>query len=285
MRIEQAPVGEGDELDAACLKQAQHIGGLPRRQRRGRLGQIRNQTADGIHRALLVAADHPAGTALDPAGGIFLVGCSLVDEYPTVVIGNYPAAFVEGHASNSYALIAGGVDHQAGAEVQLLVGGNGADRAATVRLQVVAHRFHSRDAMVLADELGRRGLEYEADALTALLRSGLGFLQQGQVMPGFGVQRFGQLRGAGGVQQQIVGLHQDIHALGVEQLAQLLGGKSGLHRPAPGDQADFADIALAQGLQGVVGDVGAFQFGHRHGEDARDIQRHVAHADHHRGVA
>lgn len=76
-------------------------------------------------------------------------------------------------------------------------------------------------------------------------------------------------------------IDDDIHAFQVGQLTQLQRGERGLQRPAPANDDDFFYTTRAQRFQSVVGDVGD---GERVGigdQDARDVQRDVAVADHH----
>src|SRR5690606_34534969 len=54
----------------------------------------------------------------------------------------------------------------------------------------------------------------------------------------------------------------------------------GLGRPAPAEHVDVGDAAPGEGLEGVVGDVGAGQQLGRAGQDPGQVHRHVAVADH-----
>ena len=65
------------------------------------------------------------------------------------------------------------------------------------------------------------------------------------------------------------------------QLLELLVGEGGLGRAAPAEHVDLADAARGELLEGVLGDVGARQQLGRAGQDAGQVHRHVAVADHH----
>ena len=70
------------------------------------------------------------------------------------------------------------------------------------------------------------------------------------------------------------------HRLEVAELAQLQRGEGGLQRAAAPDHHDLLDAARVQRLQRVVGDVGVGQHVGVADQDARDVERDVAVADH-----
>jgi hypothetical protein len=65
------------------------------------------------------------------------------------------------------------------------------------------------------------------------------------------------------------------------QALELLGRERGLRRPAPAQHGDRPHTARAQRRQGLVGDVCRREQLRRRGEDAGDVDRHVAVADDH----
>ena len=70
--------------------------------------------------------------------------------------------------------------------------------------------------------------------------------------------------------------------LEMAELAELLGSHRDLVRPAPAEHVDGADRRVLQRLERPPDDVGAGELGPRLGEDAGDVERDIAVADHRR---
>ena len=66
------------------------------------------------------------------------------------------------------------------------------------------------------------------------------------------------------------------------ELAQLLGRHRDLVRAAPAEHMDVADRRIAEQREGVGDDVRADELGRRLGQDAGDVERDIAVADHRR---
>ena len=71
--------------------------------------------------------------------------------------------------------------------------------------------------------------------------------------------------------------------VGIGQLTQFFDfgiRERRLRRSASPQQVHFFDTALAQRVERVIGNIGSGQFVRRKRENARDVNRYVAHADH-----
>ena len=97
-----------------------------------------------------------------------------------------------------------------------------------------------------------------------------------------------RLAGRGGVVVgdvgQVGGVDDDVDAVQFAQLAQFQGGERALERSAPTQDHDLGHAALAQRLEGMVGDVGGGQNVRVGDQDAGDVDRDVA-ISHHDGPA
>ncbi len=71
----------------------------------------------------------------------------------------------------------------------------------------------------------------------------------------------------------------------MRQLAQFLGRHHHLVRPPPAEDHDPFDRGFVQHFKRMGDDVAAIELGRGLGQDARDVERDIAHADHHRGLA
>ena len=64
------------------------------------------------------------------------------------------------------------------------------------------------------------------------------------------------------------------------ELLQLLGGERRLRRPAPAEHGDLLDRRRGQRVEHVLGHVGRLELVGGAGQHPRDVERHVADADH-----
>src|SRR5690606_14478565 len=74
-------------------------------------------------------------------------------------------------------------------------------------------------------------------------------------------------------------------ALELAQLAEFLGRHHDLVWSAAAKNDDPLEPGSTQRFQRMADDVAAGELGFRFGKNPRDVQRYVAHADHHRGLA
>ena len=75
-----------------------------------------------------------------------------------------------------------------------------------------------------------------------------------------------------------------VHAVHMPELAQLRAGEGRLRGAAPPEHHDLLDAALTQRIERVVGHVSPFELGGAAGQQARDVRRDVAVADHDRAL-
>ena len=93
---------------------------------------------------------------------------------------------VKGQLVDGRALIADGMHHQAGGDIQGLLRRSGNQLALVVAHQFGTLRLYAADLAVIGFETGRAGIEHEADALAVALRAGGNLAQQAEVLACFG---------------------------------------------------------------------------------------------------
>jgi hypothetical protein len=115
-------------------------------------------------------------------------------------------------------------------------------------------------------------------------RSGPAAIRRGaqdlEVLSRLGIVR--ELGGARRVELELARIDDQVDADELRQLLEFRRRALGLHGPAPREQVDVAHAAGAQGGERVVGDVGRREPLGIAPEHARDVDRHVADADHRR---
>ncbi len=82
------------------------------------------------------------------------------------------------------------------------------------------------------------------------------------------------------VQFRLFGIGDDVRVLHLADFFDLGIGEGGLRRAAPPKEIDLCDPALTQGFQRVIRDVRGREFFRGAAQDAGDVDRYVAHADH-----
>ena len=239
-------------------------------------GQVLPEILDGVLRVALVGADHPGRSALDPAGHI-VVGAA--DHLAPVVRDGAPAV-VEGQTRHRHPVIADRAHHQIHRE-RLPLTGVARHHAAVVLEKFVAAQLDLLDAPRAFDR-HRGGAEPEDDPSVPGPRFAGRVVAQHLDVGGLGLAGgLGVLVADAG---QVGWVDDDVDALQFAELAHLQGGERRLQRPAAPDDDHLGDPALAQRVQGVIGDVGGGQdlgVGH---QDAGDVDGDVAVA-HHDGPA
>ena len=167
-----------------------------------------------------------------------------------------------------------------------LVGGPGAQRALVVALDLVAADLDRLDAVGALDG-HRRAQEAQRDPLPGVRRRlAVGELAQQRDVLARG-ERALLLEPLSGnrVELHLVASDDDVDPVEAAEVAQLGAGEGRLRRAAAAEHDDLLDLALAQRLERVVGDVGALELGDRQREDAGDVGGDVAVADDHRAPA
>ena len=93
----------------------------------------------------------------------------------------------------------------------------------------------------------------------------------------------GSSRGVVELRREIAEIDLRHRRLEMAELAELLGRHRDLVRPAPAEHVDGRGSRVAERAEGMGDDVRADELGRRLGEDAGDVERDIAVADHHRG--
>ncbi len=83
-----------------------------------------------------------------------------------------------------------------------------------------------------------------------------------------------------GIQVMLALADHHVHAVQLAELAQFLGGELGLGRTAAADHVHLANLARLERLEHRLGDIGLTQLGGVLDQDAGDVHRYVADADH-----
>ena len=239
-------------------------------------GEVLEQPVDGVVGVLLVGADDAARAPLGPADDV------LAAPHAPVHVGDQAAAIVERDAVERRAAVADRAKHGLRGKLEALVGRARAQRAVGARLERVA-REHDRLDAALAADLDRREQEAQHDTAAMPGRRARGVAAHDlDVAPRGGVGR----RVLDAVGERELGRVDD--HVSVRQLAELeqLGiGEGRLLGAAAADHDDLAHARVLERVEGVVGDVGDRQLVVGEGEHARDVERHVAGADHDRALA
>src|SRR5690625_3345155 len=92
---------------------------------------------------------------------------------------------------------------------------------------------------------------------------------------------FGEVAKRVRVEIEVSFADDEIRRLQVAEFAQFGIGEGGLPRPAPPQQIDAADVARAEGLQRVIGNVCLFQLLRRPAQNPSNIDCDVADSDNH----
>src|SRR3954471_22135100 len=180
----------------------------------------------GVGGVLLVGPDHARRAALDPADDVLAGGLgAVVADHPAAVVADHAAALVERDPGQRQAAIADRAQHEPAGDDLLLVGGDGAQAAARVGLDAVAHHAHAghRAVLALAEDLHRRAQEAQLDlALVPVRLASRVLAQQLDVAPRGAV---GLVRGEPGrarrVELHVLRVDYDVRARELAQLAQL----------------------------------------------------------------
>ena len=77
----------------------------------------------------------------------------------------------------------------------------------------------------------------------------------------------------------VLGGDHNINGLGMVQLLELLWGELGLRWAAAAENAHSLSLVLSQGLVDIIGDLGDLELIAGLGQDAGDVQSHIAHAN------
>src|SRR3954454_18460672 len=165
--VDRPPPLPRDEVRAA-LGQPLLAGlraGVGRRVQRARVAVLED-AGDGVGGVLLVGADHARRAALDPADGVLAGGAgAVVAGHPAALVADQAAALVERDPGQRQAAVADRAQHEPAGDDLLLVRGHGAQAAARVGLDAVAHHPHAghRAVLTLAEDLHRRAQEAQLD--------------------------------------------------------------------------------------------------------------------------
>ena len=246
--------------------------------RAGQHAQVLDQLFDGLLGVALVGADHPGGSAFDPADDVLAGGGSAIPLHAALHVGDHSGPLVERDTGQRQPAIAHRAQQQLGRQGDRLTGA--ADAAGAVQRGALAlHCRHPTDPVH-----GRRGQqEPQMDPpWPAPQRPRRPLLQSFEVAPHRLVGLDDLL--AGLVEHQLGGIHHHIGVGQLAQLAQFLGGELGLRGSAPAHDGHLADGAGVEHPQHVLGHIGDAQLPGRLGQDTSHVDRDVAHSDHHRAA-
>ena len=240
-----------------------------------RVAEVLEQRGDRRGGVLLVGADDPGGTALDPARDVEAGhrGAVGVDD-AAVDVGDDVAAVVERHALETDPAVADRADHELGAD---LVGLAGAVRRRSRRPSCARRRRCSTRSR--AAHLDGARVEVQVDvavrAVEHVLRPALDDLDVARHDPVALDER-----GADRLELEVVRvLEHDVDTVELGELLELLRRPGRLRGPATTEHVDVVDRRAAQRVEHVLRHVGGLQPLERRGEHAGDVDSDVADAD------
>src|SRR5262249_24280896 len=118
---------------------------------------VLEEELDGLGGVLLVRPDHAARPALDPAGAVETGNrLPILAEHSPVGVRDRAGAFGERHPREADAAVADASEDDPARNDVVLVGDDGADAAAPVRLEPVVSELDSLDPLVAEDRDRRR---------------------------------------------------------------------------------------------------------------------------------
>ena len=232
---------------------------------------VLEQAPDGVRRVFLVRADDSGRPALDPAGAIGALGSGDA----AAVVRDRAAPLVERNVRDADAAVPDAAEDEAGLERLVLVRRH-RDEPAVAFFHLVTdelHRFHLRFAV---DRDGRME-EQEANDERLPARFTCGELAQDvhvasdmrvALVGAFDVRRF----------------DADVGRGELTHLLQLLCRPRCLRRSAPADDHDLAYRRRADRVDRRIGRVGRRELLGSQRQHARDVERDVTVADHHRAL-
>ena len=241
-----------------------------------------SSSSHGLRRVLLVRADDPRRTALDPAGAVQARHrLPFVVKHATALVAHRPARIVERHARERHAAVADAAEDEPTWNRLALFRRDG-DEAAVAFLEPVAHDLHALDALLALDR-DRRREETQAKSLRLARR-----FVRGEAVQDFHVSphaRIGVgLRSARRVELQVGGVDDDVRARELGELRQLGRREGRFGRAAAPEHDDLLDPGARDRVDRSVCRVRRSELLRRQHQHPRDVECHVAVPDHDRAL-